>query len=142
MSIKILCVYVESLSLSSSSLPLLFDKVVLVPQGEEAAPSLQAPRAFCAHISWHHSLHGPGAEVLMVTRQPTADTHRTSLDEACCRTTAMLQYKEDASKDAAALSDGPVSATSPLLGRLMGLAQDVGLQPAQAWLRLTVSSGV
>lgn len=71
---------------------------------------------------------------------PTADTHIASLDEACCSTTAMLQYKKDAIR--MQLADAPGRVTSPLLGRLAGLAPAVGLQPAHAWLRLTVSSGV
>lgn len=59
-------------------------------------------RAFCAHLS----LTSPGIRACVVQElrtipRPTADTHITSLDEACCSTAAMLQYKKDASKDAA-----------------------------------------
>lgn len=122
-------------SIPSSSPPLILNKGVLILQDKDTAPSLRAPRVY---LSWHRHLHGPGPTV---THWPTAHTHKTFPGEVYCRTIAMLQYKEHAS-NAAALSYGSVRVTSPLLGRLTGLAWDVGIQPAQAWLKLTASSAV
>lgn len=117
-------------SIPSPSPRLILNKGVPLLQDKDAAPSLRAPRVY---LSWHCHLRGPGPTV---THWPTAHTHKTFPGEACCRTIVMLQVMQ------LHLSYGSVRVTSPPFGRLTGLAWDVGIQPAQAWLKLTASSAV
>lgn len=79
-------------------------------------PSFELQSTLCSSLLalW---IVWPGGQA----HKPTADTHRTSLNEACCKTISMLQYKEDSSRDATAVFYVPIMVTSPPLERLIGL---------------------